>query len=252
METNSRPPTMETNALNFTLARSTSAEGLTCRRPTTLAKSGSCGTLPHRVPSLCLPDRLPRAPPGAAWRALSSALTDAFAQCDDVSPDHPAATCVKGLDTAALLRDLAELQVWVAGSYTRSTCLRGDGFEVLMLCWPPECCSPVHAHSDAASGVKSNCFMAVLQGALTETLYEPHEIEGDKVVGFGTSRVMSTGASTYINDDYGVHKVGNDSATVPAVSLHVYAPGWSTVQIYSEAPADAGGAPIDADGWGDF
>ena len=42
--------------------------------------------------------------------------------------------------------------------------LKGDDFEAMLLCWPPQACSPVHAHSDATTGVKSNCFMAVLQG----------------------------------------------------------------------------------------
>lgn len=61
------------------------------------------------------------------------------------------------------------------------------------------------------------------------------------------------GGYAYINDTQGLHKVGNASATQGAVSLHVYAPGWSTVNTYDEeVPTDAGGAPLDYDGWGDF
>lgn len=237
------------------LRTSNSADTLSCRRP--LKKSGSDSALGlncHRKGGpFCLHNPLlPLNPPNVAWRHLSAAIIDAFERCSDVSPDHPCMKAVEGLDAAALARDLAKHQNWMEGAYTRTTVLKGDGFEAMLLCWPPNTCSPVHAHSDAESGVKSNCFMAILEGELTETLYEPDEIDGSRVISFGQSRALPAGATAYINDDRGVHKVGNESLTTPAVSLHIYAPGWSTVQIYREEPTDAGGAPIDADGWGDF
>mmetsp|Transcript_50643 Transcript_50643/g.89538 ORF Transcript_50643/g.89538 Transcript_50643/m.89538 type:complete len:113 (-) Transcript_50643:328-666(-) len=111
--------------------------------------------------------------------------------------------------------------------------------------------SPVHAHSDADTKVKSNCFLTVLKGELHETTFEPHEVSGDTVTSEGQTRALAAGVSGYINDDIGVHKVGNASNTIPAVSLHVYAPGWSKVPVYTEAPTDAGGAAMDAE-WGDF
>jgi len=223
------------------LKSSASAEGLTCRRPP--SKPKTCSTC-------CAPTVL--LPAGAAWNALSAALIDAFLQSAEVSPSHPAAAVMKGLNTAAILRDLAGEQCWMEAAYTRTTVLEGDGFTAMLLCWPAGCCSPVHAHSDRESGTKSNCFMAVLQGELTETVYTPEDIDGETVTSAGTRSTMPAGAYTYINDDRGVHKVGNESVSVPAVSLHIYAPGWKAVQIYDEAPTDAGGALIDADIWGDF
>jgi cysteine dioxygenase len=102
--------------------------------------------------------------------------------------------------------------------------------------------------------VKSNCFLTVLSGTLTETLYEGRDIGEGCVAGPGRSRCLAAGSTAYINDDYGVHKVGNFSQ-VGAVSLHVYAPGWKTAIIYEEVeelhPTDASGAPLDSD-WGDF
>ena len=238
------------------LQKSSSADALKCRK-TTLQRSGSFGSLPsgghHRG---CPPFHLPRSPAitvpkGVAWRALSEALVSAFELSDEISPDHPAAACIKDLDTAALVRDLAENQCWSEGGYTRTVVLKGRGFEAMLLCWSPQACSPVHAHSDAETGVKSNCFMAILEGQLTETRYDPADIDDDRVTSAGRATALPAGSTAYINDDCGVHKVGNESATVPAVSLHIYAPGWSAVQTYAEEPTDASGAPIDAD-WGDF
>ena len=100
--------------------------------------------------------------------------------------------------------------------------------------------------------------MLVLDGELRETLYEPRSIIGDDAVAAdeGHSRALAAGTYTYINDHIGLHKVGNPSSTDRAVSLHVYAPGWRTVQLYDEtrrpAETDAGGAPLEVDGWGDF
>ena len=57
-----------------------------------------------------------------------------------------------------------------------------------------------------------------------------------------------------IDDDIGLHKVGN-ATRERAMSLHIYAPGWETVQLYDETMppevTDAGGAAIDVDAWGD-
>jgi len=216
-----------------------------------LKRSGSSGDiLRRRCPEFRLAP-LPATPPGEAWRTLSTSLIKAFETSAEVTPDHPAAACIKGLDAAALTRDLFHSQCWMKGAYTRTTVLQGDGFEAMLLCWPPQTCSPVHAHSDAESGVKSNCFMAILEGELYETLYGVEEVDGDRVIGEGRKVVLRAGASHYINDDFGVHKVGNSSPN-GAVSLHVYAPGWNAVQIFAEEPVDASGAPINTDGWGDF
>ena len=106
--------------------------------------------------------------------------------------------------------------------------------------------------------------MRVLDGAVDETSYKPEAVEFSDDIGIaprvaqheGTTRTLEAGAYTYINDDQGVHRVGNPNRAKGAISLHVYAPGWSTVQLFDEyvppPPCDAGGAEIDVDGWGDF
>ena len=194
----------------------------------------------------------------AEWRVLSRAITAAFADNASVSPHHPCADCLRQCQWQRLARELRGQGRWEEGCYTRTPILEGDGFVAMLMCWSPGVSSPVHAHSDAETKVKSNCFMLVIDGQLRETVYEPRSIIGSDAVAAdeGESRVHDSGAYTYINDSMGLHKVANASATHRAVSLHVYAPGWKSVQLYDEARrperVDAGGASIDVDEWGDF
>lgn len=195
----------------------------------------------------------------AEWRMLSHAITAAFDGNDQISPDHPCAACLRSCHWLRLNQELRAAGRWVDGCYTRTTLLSDESFTVMLLCWPPGVCSPVHAHSDAATKVKSNCFMLVLEGELCETTYAPDSLLGPDSVdaAAGQSRALAAGGYTYINDGMGVHKVGNASSSERAISLHVYAPGWRTVQTYEEttrAPlaSDAAGASFDLHGWGDF
>lgn len=193
----------------------------------------------------------------AEWPALERAIAEAMtsAGADAVSADHPCAGLVKGCPHSRLAQELRGLGRWQEGCYTRTTLVHTEEYVVLLLCWSPGVSSPVHAHCDAESGVKSNCFMRILEGELCETFYESRHVLGsDRVAADGgAERMLPAGAYAYINDEIGVHKVGNASGTERAVSLHVYAPGWKTVQLYDEVePADAGGAALNLDAWGDF
>ena len=246
------------------LAHSTSCSG---RLTTKHSKScdeplSECKTVQLRRCKSLTTKQWRRGPRSAAhtteWEALSAALTAAFALTGKVSPDHPAAAALAGANHARLARELRGRANWVPGEYTRVPLLSGSGFDVLLLCWSPGAESPVHAHSDARTGVKSNCFMLVLENALVETTYERDqvhqtEVERGAVSGAGTARALTAGTCGYICDDIGVHKVGNATAK-GSLSLHVYAPGWVAVSLYREVhgEVDAGGAPIDVDAWGDF
>ena len=187
----------------------------------------------------------------------------------------------------ARLRDvLFSRGEWSPGAYTRTLLLKGDAFNVMLLCWAPGSASPVHGHSCAITHVHSNCaslsrtgrqglggpgcypaateaapplptgFMLVLEGQLAETVYSEEAISADgKSVQarLGRTRLHSAGTLAYINDSVGLHKVAN-TAGGRAVSLHVYAPGWLQPPLFDEVfpEVDAGGAEIDGCGWGDF
>lgn len=184
--------------------------------------------------------------------ALCNGLTRAFQTSTVVSSDHPAAAVIRACNLERLARELQGQGNWERGKYTRTSIFKRDGFEVMYLCWSPGASSPVHAHSDASSKVCSNCWLSVLEGRLTETLYAPADVELDRlrVTSLGDEHELGTGETGYINDCQGVHKVANHTC-YPATSLHVYAPGWANCDLFEE-PTDAGGAPIDCDSWGDF
>lgn len=97
--------------------------------------------------------------------------------------------------------------------------------------------------------------MLVLEGSLTETVFEAaSHLTVSSVNGRdGKARALPAGATAYINDNIGYHKVAN-LTNARAVSLHVYAPGWQAAPLFDEVfddCTDAGGAPFEAD-WGDF
>ena len=190
---------------------------------------------------------------GDAWRSLSDALLRAFAESTAISPTHAAMRLLAECDWQRVRQQLVAHETWDE-CYTRNPVLESDDFVVMLMCWSPGCCSPVHAHSDAVTHTSSNCFMLVLDGELTETRYPPDALVEARAVDrdAGVHTVLRAGQTAYINDDIGVHKVANSSSSQRALSLHVYAPKWSAVPLYDEVELDGGGAPLDLDAWGDF
>ena len=196
------------------------------------------------------------------WTALAKGLRTAFFRSSAVLMEHPAHRALSRVDVEKLRDELFSRGEWQAGAYTRTLLMQGDGYNVMLLSWAPGCASPVHAHSCAETCVKSNCFMLVLEGTLTETVYPEAAIlaDGESVdARFGVTRAREAGELAYINDGVGLHKVANVSGA-RAVSLHVYAPGWRRAPLYDEVvvmqevfpEVDASGAEIDCAGWGDF
>lgn len=232
------------------LSLTPSRKDLSTKNTTSLRKSTSDGAMRTRS-SLCLHPRR-TSTPDEEWCSLVDGLHEAFALSSKISPNHPSAACLQGRDVRKLVGVLSDYSNWEPDAYTRTPVVVGEGFAAMLLCWSPGAESPVHAHSDRDTGVQSNCFMLILEGELTETTYDPDTIAqaAAEVRGPGHTHQLVAGSTGYINDSYGVHKVANQTDR-RAMSLHVYAPGWSAVSLYEEA-TDAGGAPIDIDAWGDF
>jgi len=184
------------------------------------------------------------------WGSLSQRIISAFEASSSVSESHPAGKFLQMCNHERVHEQLKQYQNWSMGAYTRTLVLDGKNFNVQLLCWPVGTQSPIHAHSDVESGIESNCFMMVLQGELVQTLYPPSAIGADRRVDASHMKTMriAPGEVEYINDSVGVHRVGNGGNS-PAVSLHVYAPGWVAVELFEEG--DAGGASFNAD-FGDF
>lgn len=219
--------------------------GLSCSRRSACPTEWKCTSSPEK----------PIGDDEGEWALLKRRLRAAFFERADVSADHPAAKCLERCDFLSLRDELFSSGIWKRREYTRSMLMTGKGFNVMLLCWAPGCSSPVHGHSCVESLARSNCFMFVLEGTLAETVYpESAIIPGSKSVDAraGRTRHHKAGEIAYINDSLGLHKVGNPF-DARAVSVHVYAPGWSQAPLYDEyyPEVDAGGAEFDC-GWGDF
>jgi cysteine dioxygenase len=99
-------------------------------------------------------------------------------------------------------------------AYVRTLLYRDDQCELLALTWLPGQRSPVHDHDDSTS------VMRVVSGVATETLYRRREYGAAKRQSM--TRELRPGVVMRLPADT-LHSLAN-TADVPLVTLHVYAP----------------------------
>ncbi|NJL14317.1 MAG: hypothetical protein HC913_15790 [Microscillaceae bacterium] len=105
--------------------------------------------------------------------------------------------------------------------YTRQVVCQCPAFEILVLGWQVGQGSPFHNHAG------QGCLLRVMQGVLHETRWQ----WGKTHLNCYTSNAIS-----YIDDQMGVHQIENRGPQ-PAVSLHIYAPGFFCAQKSSSPEA---------------
>ncbi len=117
--------------------------------------------------------------------------------------------------------------------YTRNLVYRSDAFDVIVLCWPPNCSTAVHDHAQQLGWVR------VLKGALEEVRY----VTEGQPTGLNDSQtwipkvhsriVVPAGpAVATVDNIHGVHKLG--TLDKPAVSLHIYSKPLDTCLVFDE------------------
>ena len=111
--------------------------------------------------------------------------------------------------------------------YTRNLVHREEQFELLLLCWAANQKSPIHNHQG------QRCWMAVLEGEVSETLF--HLPEGASVqpraLDAGASRVCPKSQVAFITDEIALHEIASAGGK-PATSLHLYSRPFATCQVY--------------------
>ncbi|HLX01297.1 MAG TPA: cysteine dioxygenase family protein [Trinickia sp.] len=161
------------------------------------------------------------APVNPALARLCEALDAAFrAAAHAVEPSHSAefARRVRAAlsQAAADATLLAPAQREGSADCYRRHLLAADPlgrYALVALVWQPGQASPAHAHH-------TWCGYAVIDGTLTETVYEWNEAAG--CASESRTHPRETGAVSYVRaGTTGIHKLGNCSAA-PAVSLHLY------------------------------
>lgn len=117
-----------------------------------------------------------------------------------------------------------------ATRYTRNLLDGGNGkYNVIILCWSEGQGSPIHAHAD------SNCFVKVLDGQITETMYAwPEQDEYEEPMRVLKRTPVKVDDVTYINDALGLHRMENTSHTETTVTLHVYVPAYQECLTFDE------------------
>ncbi|KAI8901107.1 RmlC-like cupin domain-containing protein [Globomyces pollinis-pini] len=116
--------------------------------------------------------------------------------------------------------------------YTRNLVDDGNGkYNLIVLCWGVGHQSPIHDHAN------SHCVVKILEGELTETLYDWPKPDQSGLV--KTSQVkLDQNEVTYMHDTIGLHRVANEGKQ-PAISLHMYSPPIKTCQTFIEGSGEA-------------
>lgn len=84
-------------------------------------------------------------------------------------------------------------------------------YDIIIISWGVNCATPVHNHP------KSGCILKVLEGELTEELYDSSKTESEPI----KMTTLKCGTTGYIDDNIGFHRIVNNSGK-QAVSIHIY------------------------------
>ena len=175
-----------------------------------------------REPALAENSSMPCAMPAAgAISQLCAALDAAFDACagsDDPSRHAAFARGVRAAlaEAAADASLLTDAQREGAATCYRRHLLAADPqgrYAIAALVWMPGQASPVHAHH-------TWCGYAVIDGALTETIYDLNADTGCAMP--VRDQMREPGAVSFTRSGRtGIHRLGNCSGSI-AVSLHIY------------------------------
>src|SRR5262245_31675226 len=131
--------------------------------------------------------------------------------------------------------DLATHVKFLPRTYSRNLVRGGQWYNVLVLCWRNGQRSPIHDHRG------SSCAVRVLEGTMTETLFE---FAANGLVKPIFSRDVAPG-SVVGSEDTDMHQVSNlQAGKADLVTLHVYTPPLKVMGTYSLTDDKRGEEPM--------
>jgi len=119
--------------------------------------------------------------------------------------------------------------------YTRNLIYANDQFELMVLYWRASQETRIHDHN------ASRCWMTALSGEMTESVYIPYLPPGEKPVTDPTvcpdlmiteKSIYKAGDVAFIEDEIGLHKLGNNSSVHDGITLHLYSPPIREVTLF--------------------
>lgn len=107
-------------------------------------------------------------------------------------------------------------------NYTRNLIATdNETYALILIVWNRGKYSPIHDHPC------DGCWVKVIDGAINEVRYQSQD---GKLV--ESSNLTLDEGVTYMDDSMGFHKIGNPSATVDAVTLHLYSPPYDKCRVW--------------------
>jgi cysteine dioxygenase len=125
---------------------------------------------------------------------------------------------------AAANADWQRFALFDPSIYARNLVYASERYELLVICWNVGQKSPIHNHQG------QRCWMAVLEGAVEETLFSMPEKRGAPLRP-GLERTFASGQLAFITDDIALHEI-RPSGGRRAVSMHLYSRPIRRCQIY--------------------
>lgn len=107
--------------------------------------------------------------------------------------------------------------------YTRNCVARTDEYELILLCWNPRAESLIHDHGG------QKCWVRQVSGKVEEVRYELHE----NGMNISNHEVLGPGETTFMDDEMGVHKIGNPTDE-KSMTLHLYATPIDECKCYDD------------------
>jgi predicted metal-dependent enzyme (double-stranded beta helix superfamily) len=113
--------------------------------------------------------------------------------------------------------------------YTRNVIATDqENYNLLMLCWKTGGASKIHNHPC------DGCFIRPLIGAITESIYEIDE-ETNSITPTDV-RYYCENQVSYMSDSLGLlHKVGNASNEIEAITLHLYCRPFTSCKVWNQS-----------------
>lgn len=148
-------------------------------------------------------------------------------QFDDRIPLEVLRTELQSLKVS--VQDLATACCFAEDRYVRNRLHVGPAYEALLVCWRPGQESPVHDHAG------SSCAFRVLGGDADEVVFTPEDEACEKLVAESDRRLPS--GFVCAAQDADIHQVRNHRSGLDLVTLHIYSPALTKMQIYPSPAA---------------
>ncbi|KAF1328894.1 Cysteine dioxygenase, partial [Globisporangium splendens] len=107
-------------------------------------------------------------------------------------------------------------------NYTRNLIATdNETYALILIVWNRGKYSPIHDHPC------DGCWVKVIDGAINEVRY----VSQDGKLVESSNLTLDQGV-TYMDDSMGFHKIGNPSAAVDAITLHLYSPPYDKCRVW--------------------